>query len=119
MIRRPLRAVPTVAIAKRFPARILHDSFDFLRFVYRRWNEDRCPQIAGSLTYTTVLALVPTFVIAVAVMSSSPIFEDVMSKIKIFLLLNLTPEIAGRIITVYMEEFANNARRLTTVGLAP
>jgi len=107
-----------VAIAKRFPTRILHDTFGFLRFVYRRWNEDRCPQIAGSLTYTTVLALVPTFVIAVAVMSSSPIFEDVMSKIKIFLLLNLTPEIAGRIITVYMEEFAANAARLTTLGIA-
>jgi membrane protein len=99
-------------------ARILSDIFGFLRFVYRRWADDRCPQIAGSLTYTTVLALVPTFVIAVAVLSTSPIFEGVMSKIKIFLLLNLTPEIAGRIITVYMEQFAANASRLTSVGIA-
>jgi membrane protein len=37
-----------------------------------------------------------------------------MSQIKIFLLLNLMPEIAGKIITVYMEEFSANARRLTT-----
>jgi membrane protein len=101
-------------IAKRFPA---SDIFGFLRFVYRRWTEDRCPQIAGSLTYTTLLALAPTFVIAVAVLSTSPIFEDVMSKIKIFLLLNLSPEIAGRIITVYMREFAANAARLTAVGI--
>lgn len=100
-------------IAKRF----LSDALGFLRFVYRRWVEDRCPQIAGSLTYTTVLALVPTFVIAVAVLSTSPIFEDVMSKIKIFLLLNLTPDIAQRIITVYMEEFAANASRLTRLGI--
>jgi membrane protein len=89
----------------------------FLRFVLRRWSEDRCPQIAGSLTYTTLLALVPIFAIAVAVLSSAPFFEDVMSQIKIFLLLNLLPEIAGTIITVYMEQFASNAARLTTVGV--
>jgi membrane protein len=95
----------------------LLDVLGFLRFVFMRWTEDRCPQIAGSLTYTTLLALVPVFVIAVAVLSSAPFFEDVMSQIKIFLLMNLMPEIAGKIITVYMEEFAGNARRLTTVGL--
>ena len=99
------------------PAKIL-DLLGFLRFVYRRWNDDRCPQIAGSLTYTTLLALVPMFAIAVAVLSSAPFFEDVMSKIKIFLLLNLMPEIAGKIITVYMEEFAANAARLTWTGVA-
>ena len=89
----------------------------FLRFVLRRWSEDRCPQIAGSLTYTTLLALVPTFTIAVALLSSAPFFENVMTQFKIFLLLNLLPEIAGTIIKVYMEEFASNAARLTTVGV--
>lgn len=97
-------------------AKIL-EVFGFTRFVLARWTEDRCPQIAGSLTYTTLLALVPVFVIAVAVLSSAPFFEDLMVQIKIFLLLNLMPEIAGKIITVYMEEFAGNARRLTAFGL--
>jgi membrane protein len=90
----------------------------FLRFVLKRWSDDRCPQIAGSLTYTTLLALVPMFAIAVAALSSAPLLEDVMAKIKIFLLLNLAPEIAGRIITVYMEEFAQNAARLTGWSVA-
>jgi membrane protein len=89
----------------------------FLRFVVRRWFEDRCPQIAGSLTYTTVLALVPMFAIAVAILSSAPFFGDVMVQIKVFLLLNLLPEIAGTIITVYMEQFARNAARLTTASV--
>ena len=100
------------------PARaLLVQLFGFLRFVWRRWSEDRCPQIAGSLTYTTLLALVPIFAIAVAILSSAPFFEDVMVQIKVFLLLNLLPEIAGTIITVYMEQFARNAARLTTVGI--
>ena len=97
--------------------RHLPDASSFLMFVLRRWREDRCPQIAGSLTYTTLLALVPIFAIAVAVLSSSPFFEDVMSQIKIFLLLNLLPEIAHKIITVYMVEFSQNAARLTWAGI--
>jgi len=92
------------------------DAAGFARFVLRRWNEDRCPQIAGSLAFTTLLALVPIFAIGVALLSSLPFFEQVMAQVKIFLLLNLVPEIAGKIITVYMEEFRVNAGRLTTVG---
>jgi membrane protein len=96
----------------------LRDLPGFLRFVLRRWSDDRCPQIAGSLTYTTLLAIVPMFAVAVAVLSSSPFFEDVMTGIKVWLLLNLLPEIAGKIITVYMEQFAEHAVRLTWFGLA-
>lgn len=96
----------------------LRDPVDFVAFVLRRWREDRCPQIAGSLTFTTLLALVPLFTVGVAVLSALPFFEGAVVQIKIFLLMNLVPEIAGKIITVYMEEFAANARRLTTVGLA-
>jgi membrane protein len=40
-----------------------------------------------------------------------------MVQIKIVLLLNLVPEIAGKIITVYMEQFRENAARLTGVGV--
>ena len=93
------------------------DRLGFLAFVFRRWSDDRCAQVAGSLTYTTLLSLVPLFTIVVALLSSLPFFEDVMVQVKIFLLLNLVPEIAGKIITVYMEQFAANAGRLTTVGL--
>ncbi len=90
----------------------------FLRYVLRRWTDDRCPQIAGSLAFTTLLALVPIFAIAVSLLSRAPFFEEVMVQIKIFLLLNLMPDIAGRIITVYMEEFSANAARLTVLGVA-
>ncbi len=97
--------------------RKLADTFGFLLFVFRRWREDRCPQIAGSLTYTTLLALVPVFTIAVALLSSTPFFHEVMERIREFLRMNLMPDIAEKIITVYMREFAHNARRLTAFGV--
>ena len=96
---------------------ILRDIAGFVAFVIRRWQEDRCPQIAGALTFTTLLAIVPLFTVAVAVLSALPFFEGAMVQIKIFLLMNLVPEIAGRIITVYMGQFAEAAGRLTTVSL--
>lgn len=94
----------------------LPDALGFLRFVFRRWREDRCPQIAGSLTYTTLLALVPIFAIAVAVLSSAPLFAGVMTQFKGFLVENLVPSIAERIIGVYMATVSANAERLTWTG---
>ncbi|HUP97957.1 MAG TPA: YihY family inner membrane protein [Usitatibacter sp.] len=96
----------------------LLDFAAFLRFALRRWNEDRCPQIAGSLAFTTMLALVPSFAIVVVLMSRAPFFDQVMAQIHGFLRLNLVPAIADRIINVYMAEFAANAGRLTTLGAA-
>ena len=47
----------------------------------------------------------PVFAIVVALMSSAPFFADVMVQFKVFLLLNLVPEIAGRIIEVLSMPF--------------
>lgn len=94
------------------------DATGFVAFVIRRWGEDRCPQIAGSLTFSTLLALVPLLTVVIAVLSALPFFEGAMVQFKIFLLLNLVPEIAGKIITVYLGQFAEAAGRLTTVSLA-
>lgn len=95
----------------------LRDIPGFLRFVLKRWTEDRCPQIAGSLTYLTLLAMMPMFGVVVAILSQSPVFEDVMSAIKIWVLMNFVPELAGKIITVYMAELADHASRLTWFGI--
>jgi membrane protein len=94
------------------------DVAGFAAFVVRRWGEDRCPQIAGSLTFSTLLALVPLITVVIAVLSALPYFEGAMVQFKIFLLMNLVPEIAGKIITVHLTQFAEAAGRLTTVSLA-
>lgn len=101
---------------KPLPA-FLRDPAGFLAFVLRRWGEDRCQQIAGALTFTTLLALVPLIAVVAAVVSAMPYFEDAMVQVKVFLLMNLVPEIAGKVITVYMVQFTEAAGRLTTVSL--
>ena len=95
---------------------LIKDLAGFVRFVLRRWSEDRCPQMAGSLTYTTLLALAPMFAIAVAVLSTGP-FHGVVQGFNDFLKLNLVPATASRVISVYMAQIAANALRLTWVGV--
>ncbi len=90
----------------------------FARFVFRRFFEDRCPQTAAALAYTTLLSLVPLITVALVVLSAFPVFGELMTALKIFLLTHMVPEIAGKIITVYMVQFSEKAARLTLVGTA-
>lgn len=90
----------------------------FIGFVFGRYQQDQCLQTAGSLTFTTLLALVPFLTIVLMIFSAFPVFTDLSSQFKVFLLTNLVPSFAGKIITVYMRQFSENATRLTAVGVA-
>lgn len=95
----------------------LAQEIDFLRFIARRFREDQCLQVAGSLTFTSLLSLVPLATIALIVASAFPVFADISARFKIMLLSNLVPDFAGKIITVYMRQFSENAARLTALGV--
>ncbi|MEN3029982.1 YihY family inner membrane protein [Chromobacterium amazonense] len=91
--------------------------FSFARFIVRRMGCLRVLQVSGSLTFTTLLALVPLFTIALTVISAFPVFSDYSTRFKIMLLSTLVPEFAGKVITVYMRQFADNAEKLTAAGI--
>ena len=89
----------------------------FLRFVAFRFVDDRCAQIASSLTFTTLLSLIPLITVMVMVFAAFPVFTDLMAQIKIFMLMNMVPEVAGKVITVYMTQFSAEAAKLTMLGI--
>lgn len=91
--------------------------WDFIRFIAGRFKQDRCPQIAASLTFTTLLSLVPLITIVLTLFSAFPVFADFSAQIKRFLLANMMPETGGKLISLYMEQFAASARKLTAVGV--
>ena len=96
---------------------LLRSARVLLRLVLVRFREDRCFQVAGELTFTTLLAFVPLFTIAFALFAAFPVFDDWSNAFKVFLLTTLVPEMGGKIITVYMQQFADNAAKLTVLGL--
>ena len=48
----------------------------FFRALFKRVDEDRCFEVAGSLTYSTLLALVPMLTIALSVAAALPYFTE-------------------------------------------
>ncbi|HZW86504.1 MAG TPA: YihY family inner membrane protein [Gallionella sp.] len=90
----------------------------YIHFVAARFVQDRCSQIAASLTFTTLLSLVPLITIALTLFSAFPVFADFSAQIKTFLLSNLMPDTGGKNITKYMQQFTESAARLTAVGIS-
>jgi len=74
-------------------------------------------QIASSLTYTTLLAIVPLVTVALTLISAFPVFAGWMKQLHAFLLQNLLPE-SAHLIARYGEQFTANAAQLTAVGIA-
>ena len=87
-----------------------------LRILARRFIEDRCMQVASSLTLTTLLALVPVVTVALTVASAFPVFGLLLGQLQNFVVQNLLPRSVDAI-TTYAQQFSENAAHLTTVGV--
>src|SRR5918996_5073973 len=92
---------------------------DFCRAVFWRFYEERGLQTAGSLTYTTLLSLVPLLAVALAVSTAFPVFDQAIGQLQLFLLENFLPDARGiDTIAEQITSFTRNAGRLTAIGLA-
>ncbi len=85
--------------------------------LYRRFREARLGVSASSLTFTTVLALVPLFTVGLAVFSAFPVFGKFQDTIQRWLIDSLVPESIARQVLGYLTQFSRKASRLGTVGL--
>ncbi|HTJ94159.1 MAG TPA: YihY family inner membrane protein [Pararobbsia sp.] len=86
-------------------------------FIARRSREARIQQVAGSLTFTTVLALVPLATVAFALFTAFPLFAQFQSSLQSFLADHLMPPQVNSQIFRYLDQFASKAKSLTTAGL--
>ncbi|MEK7834926.1 MAG: YihY family inner membrane protein [Pseudomonadota bacterium] len=87
-----------------------------LRILGRRFIADRCMQVASSLTFTTLLALVPVVTVALTVASTFPVFGSLIGQLNFFIVQNLLPRSVDTI-TTYAQQFSENAGHLTAVGV--
>src|SRR5687767_1419302 len=91
---------------------------DFCLAVFWRFYEERALQTAGSLTYTTLLSLVPLITVALAVATAFPVFDETIGALQLFLLENFLPDAQGiDTIADQITAFTSNAGRLTAIGL--
>ena len=86
------------------------------RFIASRIQTDNILRVASSLSYTSLIALVPLIAIGLAIFSAFPVFSDIRGQIQEALIQNLVPSI-GKEVTEYFNDFISATAKLTTVGV--
>lgn len=89
--------------------------FQFLRFLTRHFFEDNCQQKAASLTYTTMLSIVPILTVLLMILSSVPALSSVRAQIYEVIYSNLLPRSSMQV-SEYINSFAEKSSNLTIIG---
>ncbi|QTX21634.1 YihY family inner membrane protein [Comamonas aquatica] len=89
-----------------------------LRTLKTRFSQDQLGLTASSLTFTTLLALVPFFTVLLSVFTAFPSFGRLQETLQRWLVDSLIPgEIAVQVMN-YLVQFSSKASQLGVVGLA-
>ena len=90
---------------------------DTARTLRERFREDRLGLTASSLTFTTLIALVPLVTVMLAVFSAFPMFASFQTALEKYFLQALVPDGIARPVLSALTQFAAKAARLGGVGL--
>ncbi len=90
--------------------------FYFARFSLRQFYDQHGLQIAASLAYTTLLALVPLLTVMFTFLRGQPVFESMGATLQAYIFNNFVPAF-GQNILEYINTFTRKASQLTIPGL--
>jgi membrane protein len=97
---------------------------DALRFPWKntaltlreRFKEDHLGLTASSLTFTTIISIVPLFTVALAIFSVFPMFGKMQTGLQQLLVDSLIPDNIARQVLSYLGQFATKASKIGWVG---
>jgi len=87
-----------------------------LMFSAQRAGQNKLTQVASSLTFTTVLAIVPLLAVVLSLFTAFPLFAEFKVALEDFLTKNLMPAEVSETVMNYLNQFAAQASRLTAIG---
>ena len=91
--------------------------FETARTLRRRFGEDRLGITASSLTFTTLIALVPLITVMLALFSAFPMFAKFQGALQQYFLQSLVPDSIAKPVLGTLAQFAAKANRLGGAGL--
>lgn len=91
--------------------------FAFTRLLALRVRDQRLPQVAGALTFTTVLSLVPLVTVVLAVFTAFPMFQQFYQSLQDYMLQSFFPDTLSGTILTYINQFSSKAKGLTAFGI--
>jgi membrane protein len=83
-----------------------------------RFKEDHLGLTASSLTFTTIISIVPLFTVALAIFSVFPMFAKMQVGLQQLLVESLIPDNIARQVLSYLGQFATKASKIGWVGAA-
>ncbi|MDO9360638.1 MAG: YihY family inner membrane protein [Polaromonas sp.] len=84
----------------------------------QRFRDDHMGLTASSLTFTTSIALVPFFTVALAIFTAFPMFSKLQGVLQVWLVKSLIPDDIARQVLGYLTQFSRQANKLGVAGLA-
>lgn len=102
-------------LKKRFGCRC-SDAWRALLYALQHASEKKLTQVASSLTFTTVLAIVPMLAVVLALFTAFPLFAEFRLALEEFLVNSLLPPTVSDTVMQYLNQFAAQASKLTAVG---
>ena len=96
--------------------KLLQEIWQFLSRLISHCIEDQCTQVAGALTYTTTLALVPLLAVLFIIFSAFPIFDELLQQVQLLVFEAFAPGIRDDV-QYYILEFTKQASKLTGISL--
>jgi membrane protein len=93
----------------------VHQGRRLARHVWRHFQEDRCFAEAASLSYTSLLALVPLLAVVFGIVSAFPVFEQWSEQLKSAVYANMVPD-SGTQLAATFEQFLDSVNKLTLTG---
>lgn len=88
----------------------------FIIFVIARFEKDRCREMAGSLTYTTLFAVVPMLTVFLVIISSIKALEPARQQLQNWIYSNLLPR-TSIAFEKALDSFTQNSSNLTAIGI--
>ncbi len=86
--------------------------------LWRRFRDDRLGLTASSLTFTTLIALVPLVTVMLAIFSAFPMFAGFQLALESYFVQNLVPQAIAQPVLQAITQFAVKAGQLGTAGFA-
>ena len=90
---------------------------DTARTLRERFREDKLGLTASSLTFTTLIALVPLVTVMLALFSAFPMFASFQGALEKYFLQSLVPDGIAKPVLAALTQFAAQATRLGSAGL--
>ena len=91
--------------------------WDTVRTLRLRFREDRLGLTAGSLTFTTLIAIVPLLTVMLAVFTAFPMFSQFQVALQKYFLQSLVPDAIAKQVMGALTQFASKSNRLGAAGL--